>query len=707
MNFLKVILLGFTLLMMSLTPGYAKSASEVANTVVTKKTLQNNIANIEKELKSIKSSLDQLDQKKKKKSGRFTSFTEIFFAQVMIYFMEKGEGFKEGILSLEKITLLFSHAYSVDLWIQGGWFFLKFFIACLCGAAAYFLVFQGIQQSLRAFLKWGKRKDLPRFIQLILSAFFFVLPLLAFVLVEMSVFFLNEANQTLRDVAISLTIGGMFLWIIRELTHLLLHHHHPFPLIFPLDKRFSTHFSFWAKGVALFYVIGGWAAEFAGLLGVPESGQKILLDAFGLGWVVCALFLIQTVRRPVMVALAKNKAFLFLRSLSSFWSTLASALIICSYVLWVLDDGYFDLLFWPFLMTLWGIPLGYFLHRELRRLRLSYLWRWRHIKARSPFYNLLASHLHFNRLSKWLIYGGIVYFIFETWGFEFLSLTHGVFSTKLAQQLIDIILVLIFAYMLVRAGDRVLNYYLGKKQTTDSIEADYLAARFHTILKIMRTVLRVGIWVPLVLIILSTFNYDTTPILASVGIITAGLTFGAQSIVKDFLSGFLLILENSLVVGDQVEIDGKSGIVEDLTLRILRVRMDNGTLLTVPFGNISVIGNKSRYFAYTIFNISVGYKEDPDAIQQLLEKAYHALRKVPIYSRKILAPIEIRGIIDVTDYSIVFQARLKTAPGQQDFIKRAFNRVLKQIFDEEGIRIPSPVYPVLEKHGPSLTNTTP
>lgn len=675
------------------------------NSVATRKTLQNNIATIEKELKNIKNSLDQLETKKKKKAGAFTSFTEVFAAQVMAYLIEKGEGFKEGVMSLNRFDLLLSQAYNVDVWYQIGWFFFKFFIACLCGAAVYYLTFQGIQGSLRPLLKWGKRKNLSRLFKLVLETFFFALPLVAFVLVEMSIFFMNEASPALRNLVISLTMGGIFLFLTWKLTYLMRHRHFPPSPLFPTETRYSDRFAFWIRGIALFYVMGGWVTEFAALIGVPDPGQKILLNSFGLGWIVCSLFLIQTLRRPVIIILAKNKAYPFLRSLAPIWSTLASALVIGLYILWVLDDSYFEPLFWPLLITLCGFPLAHCLYRELRRFRLHYVWKRRHEKVRSSLYNLLASHFYFNRGSKWVIYGGFSLFIFHTWGGEVLFFWQNLFGTKLAQQLIDASLVSLLAYTLVRAGDRVLSFYLAKNQMTDSIEADYLAARFRTILKIMRTLLRVGVCVPVILIILSTFNYDTTPILASVGIITAGLTFGAQSIVKDFLSGFLLILENSLVVGDQVEIDGKSGTVEDLTLRILRVRMDNGTLLTIPFGNISVIGNKSRYFAYTLFNITVGYKEDPDTIQQLLEKAYQTLRKAPLHGRKVLAPIEIRGIVDVTDYSMVFQARLKTAPGQQDSVKRAFNRVLKQVFDEAGISIPSPAYPIFEKGGPSLTNT--
>ncbi|MGL4825509.1 MAG: mechanosensitive ion channel family protein, partial [Alphaproteobacteria bacterium] len=174
--------------------------------------------------------------------------------------------------------------------------------------------------------------------------------------------------------------------------------------------------------------------------------------------------------------------------------------------------------------------------------------------------------------------------------------------------------------------------------------------------------------------------------------------------VKDFVTSFFMILENTLVVGDQVEIDGKAGIVEDLSLRTLRVRMDNGILLTIPFSQIGIVGNKSRLFSCVICNISIAYGENVDHIQQLVEKSYQILKKTPSFSKKVLAPLEIRGINEVTDFSMIFQVRLRTMPSQQDIVRRGFNRILKQVFDEAGIQVPTPSYSITGR-SPSLTNT--
>jgi small-conductance mechanosensitive channel len=195
-------------------------------------------------------------------------------------------------------------------------------------------------------------------------------------------------------------------------------------------------------------------------------------------------------------------------------------------------------------------------------------------------------------------------------------------------------------------------------------------------------------------------------ILTSLGIFSVTLTFGVQSFVKDFVAGFCILFENSVMVGDQVDLDGRVGVVEWLSLRTIRIRADNGMLQTIPFGSITVIGNKSSGFVHTLINLSVAYDESPEKVAQLLEKTYQMLKNHPIYGRKILSTLEQRGIVEVTDYSTVFQARLKVAPGEQERMRRMFTMTLKKVCDEAGVKVPSPPYALQRSpKAPSLTMT--
>ena len=221
----------------------------------------------------------------------------------------------------------------------------------------------------------------------------------------------------------------------------------------------------------------------------------------------------------------------------------------------------------------------------------------------------------------------------------------------------------------------------------------------------LKTALRIVVWVPALSLIFTQFGeINITTWVASIGLAGFGVSFGIQNIVRDFVSGFFIIFENNLMVGDEVEIDQRSGKVEIINLRTLRIRADNGVLFTIPFGSITVIGNKNRQFSALLLNISVGYREDIDKVQNLVEKAFSMVKRTPLLGRRIMGPLEIRGVNEVTSYSIVFQVKIKTLPQNHDAIRRAFTKQLKNLFDEAGIIVPiAPHY--VGRAEPSLTNT--
>ncbi len=177
--------------------------------------------------------------------------------------------------------------------------------------------------------------------------------------------------------------------------------------------------------------------------------------------------------------------------------------------------------------------------------------------------------------------------------------------------------------------------------------------------------------------------------------------------MRDFITGFFIIFENNLTVGDEIEVENRVGKVEAITMRTLKVRGDSGVLLTIPFGTITVIGNKNRYFSAVLMNISVGYDENIDRVQFLVEKAFAILKKTYPSSRQVIGGLEFRGINEITLYSVVLLVKIKTSPNCQDSVRRQFNKILKTLFDESGIRVPSPERMLLTASGgsPSLTNT--
>jgi small conductance mechanosensitive channel len=441
--------------------------------------------------------------------------------------------------------------------------------------------------------------------------------------------------------------------------------------------------------------------------GLSDNGQQILTILFGFGVMVALLSLTQISKKHILKALEAEK-FQSFKVLTFLWTATWSSFPVFFYLLFILDSELIVSFLWPVIGTLLLLPLAPLLYRGLRLARLTYLKRVRMRNYTPIFYETLLSHTRMNRASKILAYGFEVFAIVEIWDFHlFFWVTELVGKDNLTK-IGEIVFLIIVARSIFLLGERVLRHYLDKMPAQErTIEATYQAGRLKTLLTVARAVLRVAVWGPCLLLSLSILGYNISVILTSLGIFSVTLTFGVQSLVKDFVTGFFILLENSIIVGDQVDIDGKTGTIEDLSLRTLRIRNDAGTLQTIPFGSITVIGNKSRNFSMATINFTVRYDADPEKVLQLLEKAYEKLRHSAAGKKKILAPLKIKGLVDVTDYSMVFQATLKTAPNEQDNIKSAFTSILKQLCDEEGIRVPSPPYPLVRStRTPSLTSSS-
>jgi small-conductance mechanosensitive channel len=375
-------------------------------------------------------------------------------------------------------------------------------------------------------------------------------------------------------------------------------------------------------------------------------------------------------------------------------------------VLWLMGQAWFLFFLKPLAMTIMVWIFLYPTKQLFRHYRLRFLWKRRH---KNFFLKpLFISYKFFAYFADFLAYG-ITLSIWYPYVEKLLGAGNWTvlvsLRTMVFSGLFNALLILCFALFIIKVGDRILRYYVEEKYTSDSLENNFLASRLKTLMAMLKTSLRVVVWIPSAGLMFSQFGeVNISAWVTSIGAASFGLTFGLQHIVRDFISGFFIILENNLMVGDEVEVDTRSGKVESITIRTLKIRSDQGMLLTIPFGNIQVIGNKNRLFSAVVMNISVGYGENLERVQALIEKAFTMVKRLPLFGRRIVGPLEIRGVNEVTCYSVVFQVKITTAPNMQDSIRRAYNRQLKQLFDEAGVVVPVP--PISAARAlPSLTNT--
>jgi small conductance mechanosensitive channel len=211
--------------------------------------------------------------------------------------------------------------------------------------------------------------------------------------------------------------------------------------------------------------------------------------------------------------------------------------------------------------------------------------------------------------------------------------------------------------------------------------------RGRTISQLLRSVGRVAI---VTIAVLLTFNVfiNIAPILAGAGILGLAISFGAQSLVRDIISGFFILLENQFAVGDVIDAAGKSGVVERMTMRVVVLRDLEGTMHVIPNGEIKVVSNKTREWSRAVVDITVPFTEDVDRILQVLRDEAEQFSKDAVWSVQLDGPVEVLGVEELRDNSLVIRTLLKTQPGSQWSVAREFRRRLKKRFDRETIQTP-------------------
>jgi moderate conductance mechanosensitive channel len=204
----------------------------------------------------------------------------------------------------------------------------------------------------------------------------------------------------------------------------------------------------------------------------------------------------------------------------------------------------------------------------------------------------------------------------------------------------------------------------------------------------------VTIWTIAVLIVLGYLNVSLAPLIASAGIAGVALGFGAQSIVKDGLSGFFILLENQFGVGDTVEVRTTAnpviGRIEWFTLRATALRAYDGTLHIVPNGNIQVVSNKSRGWARAIVDTPVAYAQDPEHVRELLEELFAELGDDPALKESVMGGPTVLGVETTSDTGVVIRAVAETRPATKPDVERLLRQRITQRLAERGIRDPAP-----------------
>lgn len=211
--------------------------------------------------------------------------------------------------------------------------------------------------------------------------------------------------------------------------------------------------------------------------------------------------------------------------------------------------------------------------------------------------------------------------------------------------------------------------------------------RLATSLRLLGNVGAVTIWVTVCLIALDQLGVNVVPLLTGAGIAGLAIGFGAQSLVRDAISGFFLVLEDHVRVGDTATVNGRDGVVEELTFRTLLLRDAAGALHVFPHGTIQTLANQSRGWSAALIEVSVAYGEDVDRVMAVLTRVGRELAADPVWGPSILEPIEVFGVTALRNTGVTVQARIRTRPSHQAAVAREYRRRLKPVLETENIAV--------------------
>ncbi|MGL5683165.1 MAG: mechanosensitive ion channel family protein [Marinifilaceae bacterium] len=294
----------------------------------------------------------------------------------------------------------------------------------------------------------------------------------------------------------------------------------------------------------------------------------------------------------------------------------------------------------------------------------------------------------------------------ETLVVSWYTQNHGVFTSKFWREamlkfvnwmLVElpsiIILTIIFVSLLrlmLFIIKRVKTIAINRATKDENVDTEEAMKRINTLSGIIHGIGKIFLWTVFLLIMLSKININIAPILASAGIVGLAVGFGAQELVRDFISGFFILLEDQLRTGDLAIINGTTGMVEKIELRTITLRDVAGVVHIFQNGKINTLSNMTKEWSAVVLEIGVAYKEDIDRVMKVMRDTGKEMFESEEFGHRMLNPVEVLGLDSFGDSSINIKAVIKTRPLQQFALKREYQRRLKIAFDNQNIEIPFP-----------------
>ena len=521
-----------------------------------------------------------------------------------------------------------------------------------------------------------------------IRAGFDLVSILAFAIGSVGAFLAFEWSPLLRQTVLGYLIAFLMLRLALAIGSVLLA---------PDDERFrilpvSTPAArFWQHRIGLFvgwFAFGYISVELLAAFGMPFETARLIAYVLGIGLLVIGLegiwrHPVGTLEEPgagaVLVAPAYRRPSVWLLSIAFL-------------IVWLLWVAHAIQGFWVIVVGV-GVPL---LDLAARR-GVEHVFRQPDLPPGTrPIPSVVAASLA-RGLRVLLVIGGAL-LLARAWHIDLIQLTSGdTVPARVMHGAINAVIVVLaadFAWHVIRA---LIDRRLADSNVpSPHAEEARRQSRVRTLLPILRNIIFVVLMVIAILMALSALGIQIGPLIAGAGVIGVAVGFGAQTVVKDVISGMFYVLDDAFRVGEYIQSGNYKGTVESFSLRSVRLRHQNGPIYTVPFGELGAVQNMSRDWVIDKLTIGVTYDSDLEKAKKLIKQIGKELQKEPEFRPNILETLKMQGVQEFGDYAIQLRLKMMTRPGQQFMIRRKAYAMIKKAFDENGIKF---AYPTVQVAG--------
>ncbi|HEY4162907.1 MAG TPA: mechanosensitive ion channel domain-containing protein [Dongiaceae bacterium] len=562
------------------------------------------------------------------------------------------------------------------------------------------------------------------FLRLLLLPVIFVLealPVFAFGLVSYIALPLFDPSEDARLVIAAIVSAQITASLVTAIAAALFAPAAPGLRVFRLGDETAAYLQVWIRRFAMVVAYGYAITELAAVLGIDDSLHEVITRIWGLlvaamgvifvlqnrvsvaAWIAGAPDHVENLAgpdgEPVLTPLEPDTPVdprpsvqrfrAFRRQSAKVWHILAIAYIAASYLVWALQiEGGFEFLLRATVLTAILSLMIRLVDRGLRQAFDRSFALSDDIKRFLPGLEKRTNRYLpvLRQAFLVLLYLVGAFALLQIWGLDMIGWLSEGSGRPVMTAAFKIVIVLLLSAVASELVNLTIEHYLRERDQNG--RKIYHSARMRTLLPLLRNAFRMTLGTIVLLVVLSEIGIDIGPLLAAAGVVGLAIGFGAQTLVKDIITGVFILLEDTLAIGDVVDLGGHAGVVEGMTIRTIRLRDGAGTVHTVPFSAVTIVQNLTKDFSYATFDIKIDHRESADQVIEIMKDVGEEVGNDPNLKYGILGPTEIIGLDGFMDTGALIKARMKTRAMSQWDVMRAFNLRLKRAFDERGIRFP-------------------